>query len=187
MGLLVTRYSPNRAKINSASDAVIEKLRQCISGTPVEFLRTQKLKPEIQDLSQASRIELIYSLIDTYSKEVASESVCEQKEMKSLSVGCKSSECCKLKPDVFLYEKQRLAALPSSLNKHPEYCLFFDYHQRLCSIYQQRPFTCRVFINFENDAKYCTEACRDTKSLKNAIYMFIKPFLGPYSGPYIGT
>jgi len=86
-----------------------------------------------------------------------------------------------------MYEKEILDSLPSATNQDIEYCRFFDKTEFKCTVYQSRPFACRIFLNFENDSKFCLEACRDVKSLKNAVFMFLEQFLGRYVGPYSST
>jgi Fe-S-cluster containining protein len=186
MKLLNFDYSSDRQLIDNQVDIVIEKLSNYIQGTTKEFFFSQNLKPEIEALSQESKIELFYSVFDEYSDAVSLQSVCENEKMKSPSGGCDLSDCCKLHPDVYFFEKERLNTLPSSMYQHHDYCRFFDFKNRICSIYQYRPFSCRMFMNFENDSRFCTNACQETKSLKNTLPIFAPPFLGKYCGPYSG-
>ncbi len=184
MSSVASSFQANEPAAESHIETLLETLKSFISGTPIEFLKTRELRPDIQALSAAERMQLLYSRVADYTTAVSSLTVCANQMMKSAGGGCLSSACCKMAPDVYSLERQRLDALPPAANRAPGYCGFFDQAVRTCTVYEHRPLACRIFANFTNNIDNCSKASRAVNDAK-AISIFVPPFLGEYTGPYV--
>ena len=184
MKLLSDDWTTDGKKVDEAAEALLNRLMIHVNGALIEFLRQRRLKREIETLAPEAKMRLLYDAVDGYIAFAGPHAVCSHAPLKSESGGCRLSACCKLPPDVFASERRVLDELPSSAYRDPYYCRFFDSQKRICTVYERRPVMCRLFFNFENDSRYCGDACSKARSLKTAVFMFFEPFLGFYTGAY---
>jgi len=154
-----------------------------VSDHPSLFMNL-KLKENIANLPLNERRRIFYDLIDKYNKTISPQTICNHKLMANNNGGCKLSLCCTLNPDVFEGERNILNSLPRINTLNNNYCSFFDVSKNICSVYEERPFSCRLFLNFENNQAHCLDGNNEMNSIKNVIFLFTEVFLGKYTGPY---
>ncbi len=162
----------------------IEKLNEyVVFGHPTLKMPTE-LKEKYAKLSEKEKRAIYYSLLDELTQSIGSEAICTHKDLQNNICGCNVSVCCKLDPDVFEIEKSILDSLEKSNTSDSDYCSFFDKENKICTIYSERPFSCRTFFNFTNNQAYCIDADKTMNSLKIPIFMYARLFLGTLMGPY---
>ena len=183
--LINNNFKAKDENINNQLNLFIEKLSEyVVFGHPTVKGLPTELKEECNKLSNQEKRTLFYTLLDEFTQSIGSEAICTHKDLQNNICGCNVSVCCKLDPDVFEIEKRILDTLEKSNISDNEYCSFFDKEKKVCTIYTERPFSCRTFFNFTNNQEHCINADKNMNDLKMPIFMYARLFLGTLLGPY---
>ena len=174
----------NQEKINEIYTNFFNQFAECVEYLPhVKLKIPNGLKEPFKSMTWQERKSFFYKKIDELNKELEPFTLCDQTCMKNENGGCVSNRCCTMYPDLFGEEPDVIDSLPR-VNNDPEYCHFLNLEKGICSIYEHRPFACRVFLNFDNNE----EGCLDNpmiKSNKRVLFIYAREFLGDLSGTLI--
>lgn len=148
----------------------------------IEKLKRRVIWYERAGSDSMSQISFIYRSADRFGRRIYGQSFCGGELGAS---GCSTGSCCRCRPDVFAYEKQVLDRLPKRRDE-TGYCPFFNLVRKNCSIYNFRPFACRIYFNLAASAHYCRNPNDMTLQLFDNLKPHLKRVLGAYAGGYEG-